>query len=208
MVAGSPSAGLIRDHSPTSTSGVGVASSEGVADGDGNETSSVSVGGSGVSVGGKMAVAVGATLLAGTFIAYLGFYYNSTILGYRYVLAFAALFSFLAVIPFLMVRTSELSHSDEQRKFNIFKIKNKLTIIKVCTPEFLIGAGAGLFIPFVNLYFKDVLNAGPKDVANYMSIARFTMLIGFVIAPLVAKRLGLLRSVVATELLSIPFFAR
>jgi predicted MFS family arabinose efflux permease len=60
-------------------------------------------------------------------------------------------------------------------------------------------------VPFVNLYFKDSLGAGPAQVATYMSIARFAMVIGFIAAPLVARRFGMLRSVVVTELISIPF---
>jgi predicted MFS family arabinose efflux permease len=151
-----------------------------------------------------MAMGVGATLVAGQVVAYLAVRYGE-VLGYKYVLIAGGGAALLAVVPFLLVRTGELSHAEQNRKFNLFKIRNKKMIFKVCLPQFLIGAGAGLFIPFVNLYFKNVLGAGPEHIAAYYAIARIGMTVGFVMAPVIAKRLGMLRSVVATELLSLPF---
>jgi len=154
----------------------------------------------------RISISVGAMLLAGQLVAYLGVSLGAPVLGYRWVLATGGTASLFAMIPFFLVRTDELKNTDETRKFRLFKVKNKVTILKVCTPEFFIGAGSGLFIPFINLYFKSRLGAGPGEVASYMSMARFALVVGFIFSPVLARRLGMLRSVVATELLSLPFF--
>jgi predicted MFS family arabinose efflux permease len=152
----------------------------------------------------RMAVGVGAMLVAGQVVAYLGAAYGLRY-GYKCVLVGAGAAALLAVVPFLLIRTGELSHAEQARKFNLFKIRNKKMILKVCLPEFLVGAGAGLFIPFVNLYFEKVLGAAPDQIAAYLAAARVGMTVGFVAAPVIARRLGMLRSVVATELFSLPF---
>jgi MFS family permease len=73
----------------------------------------------------RMIIAVGATLLAGKLIVNFGIYYGSQVMGYRYVLAGAGLLSLLGAIPFLLVRTEELTGAEEQKKFNLFKIRKK-----------------------------------------------------------------------------------
>jgi len=152
------------------------------------------------------AVGVGMTLLAGQIEKLLtGGFLVSSASGLRWVLIGSCGGVLIAVIPYLLIRDSELSNADEVKSFRITKIRNKAAILKVCIPEFLIGAGSGLFIPFVNLYFKTRLGASPSEVSNYYAAGRAATMVGYFIAPIVAKRLGLLRSIVMTELLSLPF---
>lgn len=80
------------------------------------------------------------------------------------------------------------------------------TALKLCIPEFLIGLGAGLTIPFINLYFSGRFLMGPADVSIVMSPAKILNFFAFLAAPVVASRLGGVRTVVACQLLSIPFF--
>lgn len=155
----------------------------------------------------RMSIGVAAMLVAGQLVAHLAARYGSHLASFRYVLAGGGAVTLLAVVPFLLVRTGELNHAEGHKRFSLLRIRNKKTILKVCTPEFLIGAGSGLFIPFVNLYFKSALGASPQEIAGYYAAARVTMTVGFIAAPVLARRFGMLRSVVATELFSIPFFA-
>jgi predicted MFS family arabinose efflux permease len=91
------------------------------------------------------------------------------------------------------------------RKFNPLRVRDKKMVLKVCTPEFLVGAGAGLFIPFVNLYFKTRLGASPTQIASYYAGARIMTIAGFILAPVLVKRFGMVRCIVATKLFSLPF---
>ncbi|MHC4660237.1 MAG: MFS transporter [Planctomycetota bacterium] len=152
----------------------------------------------------QMTIGVGVMLLAGQFIGLLAEPFGK-VLGYRYVLLAGALATLFAVIPYLLIRDSELSNAREIRKFRLSQIRNKKVILKICIPHLLIGAGSGLFVNYLNLYFKDRLHATPEEIGFYYAIGRATTVVGFIFAPLLAKKLGLLRSVVATEFLSLPF---
>jgi predicted MFS family arabinose efflux permease len=73
--------------------------------------------------------------------------------------------------------------------------------------NFLVGVGAGLIIPFLNLYFRDRFGLNPDAIGSYYAVVHFAMLAGAIVAPVMAKRLGLVRTVVVTQLCSLPFMA-
>jgi len=152
----------------------------------------------------QMTIGIGIMLLAGEFVGLVAMHFGK-ILGFRYVLLGGSLAALLAVVPFLLIREHELSNAKQVKSFRLRNIKNKMTIFKVCLPHFLIGAGSGLFVPYLNLYFKTRLGAAPEDVSMYYAMGRATTVVGFIFAPVLAKKLGLLRSVVTTELMSLPF---
>ena len=78
--------------------------------------------------------------------------------------------------------------------------------LRLCLPEFLIGLGAGLTIPFINLYFSGRFGKGPAQVSEIFSYAQIATFFAFLAAPVLARRFGGVRTVVACQLLSIPFF--
>lgn len=69
----------------------------------------------------------------------------------------------------------------------------------------LVGCGAGLVIPFMNLYFKSRFGCSSAQIGGYFAIAGLAMAAATLLAPALARRLGTLRAAVATELASIPF---
>ena len=70
----------------------------------------------------------------------------------------------------------------------------------------LIGIGAGLVIPFVNLFFK--LRFAVPDHTLGLIFALNSLLIGVgnILSPFVARRVGRIRLVVLCQALSLPFF--
>ena len=70
---------------------------------------------------------------------------------------------------------------------------------------FLIGAGAGLVIPFMNLYFKTRFQCSSAQIGVFFSIAQVVTAVASLLGPLVARRFGKLRTATASELLSLPF---
>jgi len=78
--------------------------------------------------------------------------------------------------------------------------------IMLCAPNVLIGLGAGLTIPFINLYFRDRFGQGPGAISVLFSVAQVATFFAFLAAPVVARRAGGVRTIVACQLLSIPFF--
>lgn len=71
--------------------------------------------------------------------------------------------------------------------------------------NFLVGIGAGLIIPFLNLYFKDRFNLQPDVIGLFFLAVSASMFLGTLSGPLLARKFGLVRSVVFTQLASLPF---
>jgi len=69
----------------------------------------------------------------------------------------------------------------------------------------LIGLGAGLVIPFFNIFLTERLRSSTEVVGVVMSMAQVVMAVAGLFAPLMMKRLGKARAVVFSQLLSIPF---
>ncbi len=79
-------------------------------------------------------------------------------------------------------------------------------VFRLCIPFFLVGAGAGFTIPYLNLYFEDRFEAAPSTIALFYAAVSSTTMIGYLASPWLAARFGLVRSVVWAEWLSIPAF--
>ena len=77
--------------------------------------------------------------------------------------------------------------------------------LKLTIPAMLIGLGAGLIIPFMNLYFHDRFGLSEAEIGVLFAIMQGFMVIGNLFGPAVSRRLGLVRGVVVTQLLSVPF---
>lgn len=69
----------------------------------------------------------------------------------------------------------------------------------------LLGAGAGLVIPFMNLYFARRFLCSPAQIGTFFAGAQIMTALAALIGPLVARHLGRLRTATASELLSLPF---
>lgn len=112
---------------------------------------------------------------------------------------FIALFS---LIPFLSIKNARLFDEED----NIFKIHTKIgLIIKLSLPHLLVGFGAGLSIPFLNLYFKERFLLKTSTIGYFFSFSQLTMIIGTLLAPFISKRRGKVMTIVISQILSVPF---
>lgn len=69
----------------------------------------------------------------------------------------------------------------------------------------IIGLGAGLVVPFFSVYLKYSLHIDDAAVGAIMAFAQFGCVLGGLLIPLIAARLGIHKAVVVCQLLSIPF---
>ena len=88
----------------------------------------------------------------------------------------------------------------------ILKPRNWHLWVRISAPHMLVGAGAGLSIPFINLYFTERFAMPTAWLGPIMAASAATMTIGAVFAPRIVARVGLVKATILTELLSIPFF--
>ena len=80
------------------------------------------------------------------------------------------------------------------------------TAARFFLPEAMIGLGAGLTIPFINLYFRERFGRAAGEISLYYTGAQALVMVAFLAAPLLARKIGAVTTVVACQLSSIPFF--
>jgi len=112
--------------------------------------------------------------------------------------------SALAIIPFFFITQKDIP---AERTDFISKIKSYdwKIIGRLMVPKMLIGMGAGLVIPFMNLYFKNVFNLETSQIGYYFSILQVFMFVGMMAAPVISRKFSMLNFIVWTELISVPF---
>jgi MFS family permease len=126
----------------------------------------------------------------------------------RYTLLIGAIIFLIGIIP--MTKFKDIRKTKNNRnnpingKFNIEK--NKYTmIILFAIPALLIGFGAGLVIPYLNLYFSDRFAASNTMIGVIISLGQAATAIAIIIGPLVVRKVGEVKAVVILQLLSLPF---
>lgn len=112
---------------------------------------------------------------------------------------FVALFS---LIPFLSIKNARLFDEED----NIFKTQTKIgLIVKLSLPHLIVGFGAGLSIPFLNLYFRERFLLKTSTIGYFFSFSQLTMIIGTLLAPFISKKRGKVITIVISQILSVPF---
>ncbi|MDD5427151.1 MAG: MFS transporter [candidate division Zixibacteria bacterium] len=143
---------------------------------------------------------------SGEIVTFIGKAMGNIIEGFQYTLYLGIIISLFALIPVMKIQA--LSPSDEERRLSItwrqFKERGSF-YFKISFANFIVGLGAGLIIPFLNLYFRDRFSLPPDTIGWFFFSVTAAMFIGALAGPVLAKKLGLVRTVVITQLLSIPF---
>ncbi len=120
-------------------------------------------------------------------------------LAYRYTLYIFAGLVLAALIPYFLIREKPVG------KVERLKLLSGKLLLKLFTPNLIVGIGAGLSVPFLNLYFKEVFSSATRSIGFFYSLQQLLMITGLLIAPVLAERIGKIRTVAISQLLSIPF---
>jgi MFS family permease len=119
------------------------------------------------------------------------------------MLLVAAGASALALLPLALLRDAAPEPAKEEGEDRL----DWRTASKFILPELAFGLGAGLTIPFINLYFRNRFALPSGTIGLYYAAAQALMMAAFLIAPWIARRWGSVRTIVIFQLSSIPFFA-
>ena len=148
-----------------------------------------------------------AGVAGGGWIAeHLGKRLDSELWGFRITLLAAAVLLSIAIIPYLLIRSPTPPKPQSKTGFRVWRVRRPGLLLKLMTPSFLIGCGAGLIIPFLNLYFRDRFDLEAGAIGQIFAASQLLTAVGFILGPALAGRFGMIRTVVAAEIFSIPFF--
>ncbi len=122
---------------------------------------------------------------------------------YRVVLVAGALLAAASALPLLALRgLVEPRTSHEEAPPPPHEAKR---LWPIALNSLLLGSGAGLVIPFMNLYFQNRFGSTSTQIGLFFSVAQVFTAMASLAAPAIGARFGRLRTAVASELMSLPF---
>lgn len=122
---------------------------------------------------------------------------------YRAALVLGALVSLSGALAFLGMEREPRAVRHAPRPTITPELRRKLVPIGV--NALLIGMGAGLVIPFMNLYFAQRFACSSAQIGSFFSVAQVLTAAAALLAPVIARRFGKLRTALIAQLMSLPF---
>ena len=77
--------------------------------------------------------------------------------------------------------------------------------LKFTSISIIIGIGAGMIVPYFNVYFTKFIHASVFQTGLIFAVANVFMVAGFIVIPHLAAKIGRARSAVITQAASLPF---
>lgn len=127
---------------------------------------------------------------------------------YAWAIGVSGVLVIIAVIPRLLLKRNTLPFEER----SIFAPLNYARehpgmLTKLLLPMFVTSIGAGLIMPFMNIFFSNVHKQPDPVIGAMFAWGSLAMGVGLILAPAFADRFGKIRVVVFTQALSIPFLA-
>ena len=125
---------------------------------------------------------------------------------YAWAIGVAGVTVIVAVIPRLLLRRNMLPN-DELSVFAplTYAREHPGMLTKLLLPMFITSIGAGLIMPFMNIFFSKVHNQPDPVIGTMFAWGSLAMGVGLILAPALADRYGKIKVVVLTQGISIPF---
>lgn len=125
---------------------------------------------------------------------------------YAWAIGTAGVLVIITMIPRLMLRRNKLNTEIRTAFAPIaFARQNPGLLTKLLLPMFVTSIGAGLIMPFMNIFFSSVHQQPDPVIGTVFAWSSLAMGIGLILAPAFADRFGKIRVVVYSQALSIPF---
>ena len=126
---------------------------------------------------------------------------------YAATLGVTVALSALALLPILMIREQDRAERAgppaSRRPWR--NLEHPGLALRLFLPNIIISMGAAILIPYMNLFFKETFAISDKVLGTLFSVSAVVTGLATLAAPLLADRWGRIRSLVITQLTSIPF---
>ncbi len=126
---------------------------------------------------------------------------------YAWSLGVVAVVTLLGLSPLLALKRQRLAGDEERSLFaplSYFRT-HRLLLGKLILPIFVTSIGAGMIMPFMNVFYRVVHDKPDKVIGSLFAWGSLAMGVGLLLAPALADRFGKMRVVVLTQAFSIPF---
>ncbi len=138
--------------------------------------------------------------------------FMSQLNGIRVTLMLGGIIFLIGISPIIKFQESrKVTNSIDKSKSDSVKAalsarKDSLKIVVLfAVAQLIIGVGAGLVIPYLNLYFSDRFAASNSAVGMIISLGQAMTAVAMIIGPKVVQRFGEVKAVVILQLSSLPF---
>jgi predicted MFS family arabinose efflux permease len=127
---------------------------------------------------------------------------------YAWAIGMGGVLVIATVIPRLMIKRNKLGTENRSAFAPLsFARQHPGILSKLLLPMFITSIGAGLIMPFMNIFFSNVHHQPDPVIGTMFAWGSLAMGIGLILAPAFADRFGKIRVVVFSQALSIPFLA-
>jgi MFS family permease len=159
----------------------------------------------------------GLTILVGFFGTLVGGYLPSffgnllavdleSAAAYGATLGVTVALSALSLIPVFMIREQPRRVSVRISSFLPWRnLSNPGLAVRIFIPNIVISMGAAILIPYMNLFFKETFAIPDRTLGTIFAVSSVITGTATLASPLLAQRWGRIRSLVFTQLSSIPF---
>lgn len=125
-------------------------------------------------------------------------------LAYQWAIGTLGLLALTGAIPLLFLRSSPQEVEVRETPWHLIRVYG-MALLPFMLPNLVVGLGAGLMQPFMNLYFRSVYQQSDFAIGLLFAFGGFSMAVAQFAAPPMADRLGKIDAVILTQALSIPF---
>jgi MFS family permease len=124
---------------------------------------------------------------------------------YAWSLGVTTLLTGLALIPLFMLRVKPREiGSDPMAPFRALW-EDRLTMTRLLLPGLIVSLGAGMLIPFMNVFFRERYGLADEVIGTLFGFSSLGMGLAIFGSPILAERWGKARTVVITRAFSVPF---
>jgi MFS family permease len=125
---------------------------------------------------------------------------------YGFTMAVTVVLSILSLIPLFLIEGRPQPAELRMRSFLPWRNVSDLGLVaRIFVPNIVISMGAAILIPYMNLFFKETYPISDKLLGSIFAVSSIVTGVATLASPLLADRWGRIRSLVITQLTSIPF---
>lgn len=146
-------------------------------------------------------------LMGGNLPEWLGGLFNVSARdarAYQAALVVAAVVAAATLVPLARLRSDPTAvRRTIRRPLTGVRAEGRL-LFKLLFPNLLISLGAGLLIPFANVFLRELYGVSDSEVGGLFSLAALVAGVAIALGPVLAQRFGKIRAVVGAQALSVP----